>query len=164
MAKGILIAYYAYEELYTIYDVNKGVVVKKREIIFFENIMRYPFIDGFDLALRYNILVEPILEIEHILQILGKENNYDTTDILLMGDLKLSVEDILAITIANFYESTYSTEEYIYVPVDTMVSTISMSFVYHAPKELQQKRKRQSRDKVADSELKVEELIKRYKL
>jgi len=150
-AEGILMGYYAHEGLYAIYDVNKRVVVKKRDVTFFKNIIGHLSMDGFSLAPGYNILGEPI-------------DNCDTTDELLIGDLKPSAEDILAITTANFHESTYSTEEYIYVPVDTMVSTVSMSFIHHALKEWQQERKRQRRDEVVDSELKVEELVKRYEL
>jgi len=142
-AEGILMGYYAHEGLYAIYDVNKRVVVKKRDVTFFENVIGHPSMDGFGLAPGYDILEEPILETEHIPQILGEEDNCDTTNELIIRDLKPSVEDILATTTANFYDSTtanfhnstYSTEEYVYVPVDTMVSTILMSFVHHALKE-----------------------------
>jgi len=59
--EGILIGYFAHEGLYVIYDVNKRVLVKKRDVTFFENVLRHPSMAGYGLAPGYDILRELII-------------------------------------------------------------------------------------------------------
>jgi len=182
-AKGILMGYYVHEGLYAIYDINKRVIIKKRDVTFFENVMGHPSMDGFGLAPGYDILGEPIVEVEQIPQILEEEDNWDNVKELMIGDLKSSTDEVLAMTIANLIGDLKPSadeilamtianlhitgeEEYDYVPVDTMVSTVSMSFVHQALREWQQERKKQRKDEVPgvekSYEIKVEEMIKRW--
>ena len=53
--------YFAHEGLYTIYDINKRVLVKKRDVTFFENVLGYPLMAGYGLAPGCDILGEPII-------------------------------------------------------------------------------------------------------
>ena len=161
-AEGILMGYFAHEGLYAVYDVNKRVMIKKRDVTFFENVIGHPSMDGFGLPPGYNILGEPIVRVEQIPQILEDEDNWDDIGELRVGDLKPSTDEVLAMTIASLHRTVE--EESDYVPVDTMVATVSMSFVHHALKEWQQERKKQRTDEVGDSELTVDELVKRYEL
>jgi len=54
--EGVFMGYYASEGLYAVYNVNKRVLVKKRDVTFFKNVMGHPTIEGYGLALGHNIL------------------------------------------------------------------------------------------------------------
>jgi len=125
--------YFVHEGLYAVYDVNKRMMIKKRDVTFFENVIGHSSIDRFGLPPEYNILGEPIVRVEQIPQILEDEDNWDDIGELRVGNLKPSTDEVLAMTIASLHRTVV--EESDYVLVDTMVTTVSMSFVHHALKE-----------------------------
>ena len=48
--------YYSTAGLYLIYDVNKRVLMKKRDVTCYENILGHPTIDQWGISPGYNIL------------------------------------------------------------------------------------------------------------
>jgi len=122
--------YYASESLYAIYDVNKRVLVKKRDVTLFENVMGHPTIEGYGLAPGYNILREKVEWEDEIPEIMthaerGKEQ--------LISDLRPTTNDMLAILLVTLVIKEDDEEQD--MPIASMALNIDMSFVHHALKE-----------------------------
>jgi len=66
--------YFAHEGLYVIYDVNKKVLVKKRDVTFFENVLGHSSMAGYGLAPEYDILGEPIITTDYTPELIEADN------------------------------------------------------------------------------------------
>jgi len=162
--EGVLMGYFAHEGLYAMYDVNKRVLVKKRDVTFFENVLGPPFMEGYGLAPGFDILGEPMGAVEVMPELVQLEDLDESgyTGVIeeqRIGDLKPSPEDALALWMASMGIYTNvevgisgavavgevlpedPSDESTYIPVDTMCSSVSMSFVHQALKEWHQERR-----------------------
>src|SRR5258705_4299224 len=60
----VFLGYYSTESLFAVYDVNKRVILKKRDGIFVEGVLRHPSMAAWGLAPGYDILGLPISDRE----------------------------------------------------------------------------------------------------
>lgn len=115
--EGIFMGYYAHEGLYAIYDVNKRVIIKKRDVTFYEHLLGHPSIpEELGVSPGWNILGEemPIVDIEEpeLLMEDDVEGGEEGLEVVL-EKLRPDEEETLALTLAglNLGEEDKQAEE-----------------------------------------------------
>jgi len=91
--------YLSHEGMYAVYNVNKRIIVKKQDIIFFEHILGHPSIEGWGLAPSWNIVGERVEIVDLEVPDLVKDEG-DGEELHVAG-LRPSEEDNLAMMMAT---------------------------------------------------------------
>lgn len=172
-AKGILMGYYDSEGLYAMYDVNKRILVKKRDVLFFEGVFGHPTMEEEGLSPGWNILGVEIGEVEEIPEVVESDDE-DRTE-LVVENLRPAASEMLALTLARLTQNeedvpdaervseTNDSE----VSINSMVQMVEMSFVHQGLRDWQKVRStREDTDKdLLDSrEQDLKSLEEKYRL
>lgn len=95
--EGVLLGYFATESLYLIYDVNKRVLLKKRDVTFFEGLLGHPTMDHAGLSPGFDILgnaASPIVEVPAVVDVEDDEGSEQEIQGLCPGE-----DDMIALAL-----------------------------------------------------------------
>jgi len=152
--EAVFFGYYSTAGLYLIYDINKQVMMKKRDVTFHENILGHPAIDQWGILPEYNILEVSVELVDDVPDLV--KSGDERGKIQRIEELRLDKDALLNMTLAGLKmrEEKMSKEDDIDMAVIAIISEKVMGYVREALEECKKRKSEGYKLFVLDHEVK----------